>query len=67
MASLCGALCGVLLLSLMSCGHYVVDQIEVSWEDDIERDKREIMGPMTISNEKPKRKSYDAWASNYDY
>jgi oligoribonuclease NrnB/cAMP/cGMP phosphodiesterase (DHH superfamily) len=39
-----GAIFATYLLGFMSCGHYVADQIEVSWEDDIERDAGHIMG-----------------------
>lgn len=59
-----GLIFATYLLGFMSCGHYVVDQIEVSWEDDIERDRREIMHP---PYHKIKRKSYNQkqWGEEY--
>jgi len=64
MPSLCGALCGALLLSLMSCGHYAVDHIDVSWKDDIERDKREIMSPPNPKIVRPKNYC-NQWCDEY--
>lgn len=51
-----GATLGFCLFYLLSCGQPIVKPFnDVSWADDIERDKREIMGP--ISWTKPKEET----------
>lgn len=50
---LAGSSLGFCLFYLLSCGQTIVEPLYVvDWSDDIERDKREIMGPISWTKRK---------------